>query len=109
MRRCLSITILLVLGLVLTSCAQPTPQVIEKEVIQTVVVEKEVAVEREVPVIQTVVGSAYGMAGQGQSPAWFLAGPDALHITGRCCWSTVGWRSRSSSHRSSMVTCGLRH
>jgi branched-chain amino acid transport system substrate-binding protein len=51
--------LVVIVGLVLSACAAPTPQVIEKEkvvekpVVQTVVVEKEKVVEK--PVVQTVV------------------------------------------------------
>jgi len=59
MRKLTLLNLFAVLALVLAACAQPTPEVIEKEVvvekpvIQTVVIEKEVVVEK--PVIQTVV------------------------------------------------------
>jgi len=55
----LFVLLALTLGLVLTGCAAPMPEVVEKEVvvekpvIETVVVEKEVVVEK--PVIETVV------------------------------------------------------
>jgi len=59
MRKLTLLNLFVVLALVLAACAQPTPEVIEKEVVvekpvvQTVVVEKEVVVEK--PVVQTVV------------------------------------------------------
>ncbi len=55
----LFVLLALTLGLVLTGCAAPTPEVVEKEVVveksvvETVVVEKEVVVEK--PVVETVV------------------------------------------------------
>ena len=47
------IGILVLLGVVLVACAPAEPQVVEKTVIQTVVVEKEVAVEKQVEVVVT--------------------------------------------------------
>jgi hypothetical protein len=64
-RYMLSMAMLAVVALILTACAPATPQVIEREVVvekpvvQTVIVEKEVPVERgvvvEKPVVETVV------------------------------------------------------
>ena len=48
------VLVFVVLALLLTACAQPaTPQVVEKEVIKTVIVEKEVPVEKKV--VETVI------------------------------------------------------
>lgn len=50
------ISALLILSFVVASCAPATPQVVEKTVVQTVVVTKEVPVEKEVVVTPTPAG-----------------------------------------------------
>jgi len=55
MRRYLPLTLLIVLGLLFTACAPATPQIVEKIVKETVVVEKEKVVEKTVVVEQTKV------------------------------------------------------
>ena len=49
-----AIVILLILALLIPACAQPAePQIVEKDVVRTVIVEKEVAVEKKV--VETVI------------------------------------------------------
>jgi len=47
------VSIIVIVGMLLVACAPATPQVVEKEVIRTVVVEKEVPVEKKV--VETVI------------------------------------------------------
>ena len=53
LKRYAPIMLLVVISLLVAACAAPTPQIVEKEVIRTVVVEKEVPVEKKV--VETVI------------------------------------------------------
>ena len=53
MKRYAPIIMLVVLSLLVSACGAATPQIVEKEVIQTVIVEKEVPVEKKV--VETVI------------------------------------------------------
>ena len=54
------IGVLVLLSMVFTACGTAEPQIVEKTVIQTVVVEKEVAIEKEVEVVVTATAEPIG-------------------------------------------------
>ena len=91
------VSLLVIAITILSACATPTPQVVEKEVVvekpvvQTVVVEKEVVVEK--PVVQTVLVEAAGY------PEQIITG--SLGDVPKVCPITV--RSTDGEWRASMI------
>ncbi len=100
-------SLLVVLSLVLSACAAPTPEVIEKEVvvekpvIQTVVVEKEKVVEK--PVIETVVVEKVVEATVAVGEAEALPRNETLYFNGQQWGPVVGWNPYSSSMNNAMA------
>lgn len=69
----LLIGLLAVLGLVATACSQPTPQVVEQVVKETVVVTEKEVVEKEVVVTATPAAEGEAMAPSGDLRAYRIA------------------------------------
>jgi len=116
--------LVVIVSLVLSACAAPTPEVIkeqvvvEKPVIQTVVVEKEkvvekpvvetVVVEKEVPVEKVVektvvVKETVVVAVTPTPPAGTLPRNETMYFNGQQWGAVVGWNPYSSSNNNAMA------
>jgi len=103
-------SLLVVLSLVLSACAPPTPEIIEKEVvverpvIQTVVVETEKVVEK--PVVETVVVEKIvkeTVVVEAAAPAEALPRKETLYFNGQQWGPVVGWNPYSSGNNNAMA------
>jgi len=102
MKRYLPLVVLLILGLLLSACAPATPQIIEKIVKETVVVEKEKVVEKTVVVAQTkVVEKEKVVMATAVPPTAVPVAPKEKQIGGTLnVWQPNGWPEPAWTHHS---------
>jgi peptide/nickel transport system substrate-binding protein len=91
-------SILTVLGMLMSACAAPTPQVIEKTVEVEKIVEKTVEVEVEKVVEKTVVVEVTPEAEEGALPR-----EETMYFNGQQWGPVVGWNPYSSSNNNAMA------
>ncbi len=100
--------LVIIASMVLSACAVPTPEIIEKEVvvekkvIETVIVEKEVVVEKKV--VETVVVEKEVIVEVTPEPV-VVAYPrnETLYFNGQQWGPVVGWNPYSSSNNNAMA------
>jgi len=94
------VALVLLASMILSACAVPTPQVIEKPVVQTQVVEKQV-IQTQVVEKQVVVTATPPPA---KAPsASTLPRKETLYFNGQQWGSVVGWNPYSSSNNNAMA------
>ena len=102
--------LVIIASMVLSACAAPTPEIIEKEVvvekkvIETVVVEKEVPVEKVVKeTVEVVVEKEVIVEVTPEPVVGALPRNETMYFNGQQWGSVVGWNPYSSSNNNAMA------